>query len=166
MPRYLKFPNEHKEIDFLTKYKKENNAKLKIRYLAMHYLQTGKTASEIAALLSITIKSIGVWVNKIKSEGIDGLKNKPKSGRKPLLTQDKLTELKTDVLEMQNSRSGGRIIAKDVQAHILNKFNIKCSLSAVYNFLEAADLVWITGRSAHPKKDVKAQDEFKKNSRK
>lgn len=163
MPRYLKFPKEYQEIDFLSKYKKENNAKLKIRYLALHHLQRGKTASEIAVLLSVTIKSIGVWVNKIKAEGVEGLKNKPKSGRKPFLTKEKLVELKTDVLEMQKSKKGGRIIAKDVQAHLFNKFNIKCSLSAVYNFLEAADLVWITGRSAHPKKDEKAQDEFKKN---
>ncbi len=33
MPRYLRYPEEYREVDFETKYKKEINAKLKIRAL-------------------------------------------------------------------------------------------------------------------------------------
>ena len=34
----------------------------------------------------------------------------------------------------------------------------------VYAILKKAGLVWITGRSIHPKTDKKAQEDFKKTS--
>jgi transposase len=44
------------------------------------------------------------------------------------------------------------------------KYGIDPSLATVYNTLKRADLVWITGRSIHPKADLEAQEAFKKTS--
>jgi hypothetical protein len=42
------------------------------------------------------------------------------------------------------------------------KYGIDPSLKTVYNTLKRADLVWITGRSIHPKADLEAQEALKK----
>ncbi len=44
------------------------------------------------------------------------------------------------------------------------KYGVDPALSTVYNTLKRAGLVWITGRSIHPKADMEAQEAFKKNS--
>jgi transposase len=46
------------------------------------------------------------------------------------------------------------------------KYGIDPSLRTVYDTLKRADLVWITGRSIHPKADLEAQEAFKKTSEK
>jgi len=43
------------------------------------------------------------------------------------------------------------------------KYGIEPTLNSVYNTLKIADLVWITGRPIHPKANVEAQQNFKKN---
>ncbi|MCB1109532.1 MAG: winged helix-turn-helix domain-containing protein [Chlamydiia bacterium] len=42
------------------------------------------------------------------------------------------------------------------------KYGVNPSLNTVYNALKRADLVWVTGRSIHPKADLEAQETFKK----
>jgi transposase len=44
------------------------------------------------------------------------------------------------------------------------KYGVDPSLRAVYDRLKRARLVWITGRSIHPKADLEAQETFKKTS--
>jgi transposase len=39
---------------------------------------------------------------------------------------------------------------------------VKSSLRSVYNTLQRVGLVWITGRSQHPKANLEAQEAFKK----
>jgi len=46
------------------------------------------------------------------------------------------------------------------------KYGINPSLNTVYSTLKRVDLVWITGRSIHPKGDIEAQETFKKTSEK
>ena len=42
------------------------------------------------------------------------------------------------------------------------KFNAGYSANSIYDLLERLNIVWITGRSIHPKADKEAQEEFKK----
>jgi len=45
------------------------------------------------------------------------------------------------------------------------KYGVDPSLRTVYDTLKRAELVWITGRSIHPKADLETQETFKKNFR-
>lgn len=82
------------------------------------------------------------------------------------LSPEDRAAFKQSVLELQQKRSGGRIRGSDVLALMKEKYNVDPTLSTVYNTLKRADLVWITGRSIHPKTDIEAQENFKKNSEK
>lgn len=75
-----------------------------------------------------------------------------------------LTAFRQAVLELQKGRKGGRIRGTDVLELMKTKYGIDPSLRTVYDTLKRADLVWITGRSIHPKADLEAQETFKKTS--
>lgn len=63
---------------------------------------------------------------------------------------------------MQQKKIGGRVRGSDVLALMKEKYNVEPTLSTVYNTLKRANLVWIIGRSIHPKADVEAQENLKK----
>ena len=45
----------------------------------------GKSASEIASFLNVSIPSVYSWIKRYKADGIKGLETKPGSGRKPII---------------------------------------------------------------------------------
>jgi transposase len=104
------------------------------------------------------------WVKRFRTEGFEGLKDKPGRGKKPLILPENQDEFRRSVLELQEKKIGGRIRGKDVLELMKTQYGVDPSLKTVYNTLKRADLVWITGRSIHPKADLEAQEAFKKTS--
>lgn len=134
------------------------------RFLAFAHLREGKTFTEVAASVRVTLRSLMRWVKKFKTEGLEGLKDKAGRGAKPLMSLEHRAAFRQAVLELQEKRTGGRIRGKDVLELMQTKYGIDPTLKTVYNTLKRADLVWITGRSIHPKADLEAQEAFKKTS--
>jgi len=112
------------------------------------------------------IRTLMNWVKRFREQGIDGLKDQAGRGAKPYLHPKERAAFKEAVLELQKKRSGGRVRGADVLTLMKEKYNVEPALSTVYNTLKRADLVWITGRSIHPKANLEAQENFKKNSEK
>ena len=62
-------------------YKKEKNAKLKERILMMIYIFEDDTLRDVAEKLHCDHKLVLYWKRRYLSEGLDGLKTRPKSGK-------------------------------------------------------------------------------------
>lgn len=154
------------QYDFDKLSKTQGTSRERKRYLAFAHIRDGKTFTEAAAAIRIKLRTLMNWVKQFKEQGIDGLADKPGRGAKPYLSPEDRAAFKQSVLELQQKRSGGRIRGSDVLALMKEKYNVEPTLSTVYNTLKRADLVWITGRSMHPKADIQAQEDFKKNSEK
>ena len=101
-----------------------------------------------------------------KAEGLKGLEDRPGRGAQRCLDLEEEEEFKLDVLKLQKDRVGGRVKGKDVLKLMKKKYGLNPSLATVYNTLKRVKLSWITGRSIHPKADLKAQEAFKKTSKK
>lgn len=134
------------------------------RFLAFAHLREGKTFTEAAICVRVKLRSLMRWVRKFKTEGFEGLKDKAGRGAKPLIPSEDRVAFREAVLELQEKRTGGRIRGRDVLELMQTKYGIDPTLKTVYNTLKRADLVWITGRSIHPKADLEAQEAFKKTS--
>ncbi len=154
------------DYNFDQLFKKASHPREKIRYLAFSHIQDGKSNSEIANILKINRLTIGNWIKTFNKEGIIGLSEKGGRGNKPKLKISDEEAFRKSVLELQDNRPGGRIIGLDILKMMEEKFNIKCTLSSVYNALHRVNLVWISGRSKHPKADLEKQKAFKKTSKK
>jgi putative transposase len=146
--------------------KATRNARERIRYLAFAHLQDGRNFTEAALMVKVKLRTLMKWVKRFKESGIDGLKDQPGRGKKPHLPNEYFEAFRQSVLELQANRSGGRIKGKDVLELMQKKFGISPSRSSVYDTLKRAELVWITGRSQHPKSDPELQEAFKKTSKK
>ena len=129
----------------------------------MMHLQAGKEYDEIALFLGVEKETVKGWIKRFRKDGIEGLKESPRSGakRKLLISLDAV--FKAAVIDLQEAREGGRITGKDVQALLQDSFQVNCALNSAYNYLHRVDLSWITVRSKHPKQDQEKQDAFKKN---
>lgn len=136
------------------------------RLLAFAHIKEGISFSKVAKMVRVIPRTVIAWVAAFRKNGLDGLREKPGRGTKPYVPENKQEEFKLAVVELQKQRQGGRIRGEDIRNLIEKKYGKRPCKSGVYNSLKRAGLVWITGRSQHPKSDKEAQLTFKKSSKK
>src|SRR3990172_7833009 len=152
------------QYDFDKLAKTEGNARERRRFVAFAHIHEGKTFTETAIAIRVKLRTLMSWVKRFKNEGIEGLKDKAGRGAKPFLPEEHRLAFRQAVLELQKNRVAGRIRGSDVLELMRTKYGVNPSLRTVYDTLKRAELVWITGRSIHPKADLEAQEAFKKTS--
>jgi transposase len=163
MPKKSSFPQFFTDYDFEKPYRLDSDARSKIRLLAMLHLQKGKSFTEIGNMLRVNRHTVAEWFRRFVSEGIHGLSDKLRSGRKPTLPPSEEDDFKKEVINLQKERKGGRVKGKEIRQMLKDRFGAEYSLSGVYDLLGRLGIVWITGRSSHPKADPEAQKDFKEN---
>lgn len=144
----------------------EGVARERRRFLALAHIQDGKSCSEAARMVKVAPRTVLTWVDKFRKNGIEGLREKAGRGAKPYVPSEEYETLCQAIEEMQATRSGGRIRGKDIGDIIEKIYGIRPSKSSLYRLLARAKLVWITGRSQHPKANKELQEAFKKTSKK
>ena len=161
MPRTKILIEKIQDYDFLSTYRVEQNSRIKIKLQALQHLQSGKSVSKVSEITFYSEKSVRHWICMFVLFDYEGLIEKKGRGRKPRL--DKLEEefFKTRLDEIQEQRKGGRITAYDIQELLAKEFNCCYSRSGVYALLDRINIVWISGRSKHPKSSQEAIDQFK-----
>ena len=80
--------------DLTTLYRKEKDAKAKIRLLAAIYRKEGLTYWEIMGRIKYSSMTIKDWLHRMHEEGIHRRYNKKKPGRPRKLTDEQLEDLK------------------------------------------------------------------------
>ncbi|MDA1056478.1 MAG: winged helix-turn-helix domain-containing protein [Proteobacteria bacterium] len=152
---------EQYDFDKLSKSPK-SSAREKLRFLALAHIKEGTPFFEVSKMLRVYPRTISAWVRKFREKGLGGLRDQYRGGAQLRLPDNKYEEFRDSVIALQASRKGGRIRGEDVRELLQSQYAIRCSLATVYNTLKRAKLVWITGRSQHPKADKEAQLNFKK----
>jgi len=155
-------PQEIFEHDFIALFKRSSHPREQMRYLAFSHLQDGKTPREVAAIIRTTRNTVYRWLRNFQLKGLEGLREQPGRGKKPLIPDSKRDAFRKAVEELQAERSGGAITGKDVLRLMEEKYGVKCTLRSAYNHLKRASLVWITARSRHPNADLEQQEALKK----
>ena len=163
--RQAKLPPELFEHNFTRLAKQEPHARTRQRFLGLAHLQDGATITEVARICKAARSTIYDWLKRLQLEGLDGLQEKEGRGSHSKLPLGQHEAFKQAVLKLQSNCNGGRIRGKDILHLMECEFGIKCNLSTVYRILKRVDLVWISGRSIHPKTNLEAQEDLKKTSK-
>ena len=79
-------PEQFSKVDTVMRSKDCNKRTFK-RLQSIKLNATGYSIRQISELLEVHYKSAYNWITRYEKEGVEGLKDKPKSGRPPILTE-------------------------------------------------------------------------------
>lgn len=114
--------------------------------------------SKVADIFGISRVALMSWIKAFSMFGIDGLKLQDGRGRKHILSDPEIEQVKRWV----EGDSG--LTIKAARLKIEESFFKKLSNGAVHNLIKRLGFAYITPRPSHYKKDTSSHEEFKKKS--
>lgn len=140
----------------------EQHGRNRVRLLAMHHLQLGKSLKAISAIIEVHWKTVQSWLRRFRDKGFEGLFESHRSGANKKLNSVQEAFIADTINKLSNSKTGGYITGKELHSMLVQSHNAQCSLRTIYNTLHRLGFSWITSRSIHPKSNQEIQDEYKK----
>ena len=112
---YVKVVFEENCPDFKKLSRQEQHPEKRVRLIAMARLKDRKKIGEVAKALGVGRHAVGKWYRRYKKNGLDGLNNLPRSGRKPNIPRNREEEFVQRVMALQTEKTGGRITGYIIQ---------------------------------------------------
>jgi len=137
---------------------------LACRLLAIAMVLEGCSRSEAARQCGMDRQTLRDWVHRYNAEGVGGLATRCRSGRPSQLTAAQLSELKDLVIEGPDPAVHGVVRWRciDLCGVVAERFTVTVHERTIGKWLHKLDLTRLQPRPFHPKKDVAAQETFKK----
>jgi transposase len=123
-----------------------------VRLYAVYQISLGKTAEELKELYFTSHKSICNWVHRYNAEGVEGLKDRPRSGRRSRLEEAQKGKIKAAVLESPSLEgfSSGVWTWALVSEYIRRNFGVSYKKAQIYNILHSLGLSYQKGKGYFP----------------
>ncbi|GLR05094.1 IS630 family transposase [Vibrio hyugaensis] len=133
-----------------------------MRLLALAHFKEGQSRTQIAKYLKVSRTSVNKWVQTFLEEGLEGLQEKPRTGRPTFLTPKQREQLSLYIKRRASEPSVGRLTGSDIHAYIIKEFGKHYHPDSIYYLLNRMGFSWITSRSKHPSQSQQLQDDFKR----
>lgn len=145
--------------------RQERNGRVACRLLALANVLDGMSREDAARQAGMDRQTLRDWVIRFNAEGIEGLRDRPKSGRPTWLDDGQLAALKALVLRGPDPERDGVSTwrAKDLCRIVERRFGVSYTENGMLRLLHDLGLSWQKARPVHPEADAKAQERFKKN---
>ena len=143
-------PADAKE-DVLIAMRKEKNAVVKERLLAVSMFLDGVPKGNIKKLIHRSANFVGTWISAYFNGGVDALADKRGGNHSSFLSDKQMQELKiiiTSSYPVYAKGWDGNIISDLIQYH----FKVKYSRNGVYNVLKRLNLTHKIATKTDPKK--------------
>lgn len=123
-----------------------------VRLYAVYQIKLGRNAEELKELYNVSHKSICNWVHGYNAYGVDGLKDKPRSGRPCRLSEQQQAELKAAIADKPEKAgySSGVWSGPLVAAYVQRTFGVSYKKAQVYNLLHALGFSYQRGKAFYP----------------
>ncbi len=152
--------------------KSKEDYKIAVRLACILLVAKGQSSRQAQELFLLSHNQICIWANRFEKSGIDGLKDKPKPGRKSAITIEQLTWLKNLVINESPTAHGYNTETRTapILVKIIEKnCNIIYSDDMVYVLLKKKlNLTHKKGKGFYPEADAEKREVFveslKKNS--
>ncbi|AXX58362.1 IS630 family transposase [Vibrio vulnificus] len=138
-------------IDFKKLASQQKSIQRKMRLLALAHFKDGHSRTQIAKFLKVSRTSVNKWVQTFLEEGLEGLQEKPRTGRPAFLNAEQREQLSQYIKARAMDSSGGRLTGNDIHAYIVNEFGKHYHPDSIYYLLNHMGFSWITSRSKHPR---------------
>ena len=136
------------------------------RLLALAAVLDGASREEAAKIGGMDRQTLRDWVIRYNEAGVDGLRDRPRSGRRPRLNAEQLAELARLVEEGPDVAVHGVVRWRciDLQTEIKARFAVELSERHIGRLLGQLKFTRLSVRPRHPQADEAAQQAFKKTS--
>jgi transposase len=137
------------------------------RMLALALVLEGGNSREAAArTVGMDRQTLRDWVHRYNQEGLAGLRDRPRSGRKPRLTPEQTAVLATVVEQGPDPDRDGVVRWRrvDLQALIERRFGVRLHERSVGKVLRRLRFTRLSVRPKHPASEPAAQEMFKNAS--
>jgi transposase len=134
--------------------------------LALALVLEGSSREEAARAAGMDRQTLRDWVHRYNAEGLPGLRDRPRSGRRPRLSPEQEAELVAAVERGPDPDRDGVVRWRrvDLKALIEVRFAVRLHERTVGKVLRRLGFTRLSVRPKHPKADEAAQEAFKKAS--
>jgi transposase len=145
---------------------KTHDAKQARRLLALALVMEGADRDQAATACGMTRQTLCDWVHRYNESGVEGLVDRPRTGRKRTLSCQQEAEIATLVMQGPEICKDGvvrwrRVDLRDV---IEDRYGVSLHERSVGKLLHRLGFSHLSVRPRHPNADIEAQEAFKKTS--
>jgi transposase len=133
------------------------------RLLALAQVLEGASRDEAARNAGMERQTLRDWVHRYNAEGVEGLCDRVRSGRKPRLNEDQLIQF-DKIVETQPDPAADGVVrwrCADLKEKIAKSFGVELSERSVGRILNERGFRKLSARPQHPEVDTAAQEAFR-----
>jgi len=137
------------------------------RMLALALVLEGAGRATAARSCGMDRQSLRDWVRRYNAEGLEGLVDRPRSGRPSLLSAEQQAALAQIIAAGPDPAVDGvvRWRCVDLQAVMRERFKVDIAERTMAKLVHKLGFSRLSPRPRHPKTDIAVQEAYKKTSR-
>jgi transposase len=157
---------EYSAVDLRRLASREKDGQVVRRLLALAMILDGHSRTEAAAMNGMERQTLRDWVHRYNAEGLAGLVSRVGPGPIPLLNEAQMAELLALVVNGPDPEVDQvvRWRCVDLREQVARRFSVETTERTIGRWLRQLKLTRLQPRPFNPKKDVVAQEAFKKTS--
>ncbi|MFA0195690.1 helix-turn-helix domain-containing protein [Vibrio artabrorum] len=97
----------------------QKTIQIKVHLLALAHFKDSLSRAQIVKALKVSRNSVNKWVKTFFEEGLEGLEEKPCTGRPAYITEGQRKQLNEFIKKKAESPSGGRLVGSDIHDYIV-----------------------------------------------
>jgi transposase len=146
--------------------KRSRNPRQIRRLLALAAVYAGMSRAEAAEVGGMDRQTLRDWAHRFNAEGPEGLKDRPRAGRRRWLSDAQMAELAEIVETGPDPATDGVVRWRriDLKRVIEERFGVIYSERAISELLRRLSFSYISARPQHPRQDPRVLEGFKKTS--
>jgi len=155
---------EYSAVDLRRLASRETDGQVVRRLLALAMILEGYSRTDAAEMNGMDRQTLRDWVHRYNADGLAGLISKVGLGPSRLLNEAQMAELLALVVEGPDPEVDKvvRWRCVDLREQVARRFSVQVTVCTIGRWLRELNLTRLQPRPFHPKKDLAAQETFKK----
>jgi putative transposase len=108
------------------------------RLLGLKALLLGQDFDDVCQLLSVSVRTLERWIEEYNEQGVDGLIDRPRSGRPRSIPAEKIPELR-ELIENPNLADEHFWTGKKFHGYLSSELQLELSYRTTIRFLDEQD---------------------------
>ena len=157
---------EHSASDFRCLASREKDGEVVRRLLSLALVLEGHSRGDAARMNGMDRQTLRDWVHRYNADGVPGLTSRVGAGPAPVLSEAEMAELRELVLNGPDPAIDDVVRWRriDLRDKVAQRYGVYVHKRTVAKWLGKMEMTRLQPRPFHPKKDVVAQETFKKSS--